>query len=314
MLNTLEIYSAIFKIFLLGFLGAFFVKIRWLNKDALDFLTNFLVKVTVPSLIFSVFIKESQIFKVYNLKVFLSVNILIAGLGLLLGIISLPFIKNKNIYREYLLLITFQNCGYLPMNLSLFLFSPQLHLKFLSYVFMYLLGFNFLMWSLGSFFMSRDKFNLKHLFNMPFLSVLFSFLLIKSNLYKFIPKTILEVASILGKITFPLSMIVLGAILFKREKFQLGNLKALSILCLTKLLILPLIVFFILIFVKIDTFLKLFIFIQSMMPSAVSLSIIAMWQKGAEDFVAEGIFLTTFLSILTIPFWLNIFKIYVING
>ena len=95
MLNTLEIYSAIFKIFLLGFLGAFFVKIRWLNKDALDFLTNFLVKVTVPSLIFSVFIKESQIFKVYNLKVFLSVNILIAGLGLLLGIISLPFIKNR---------------------------------------------------------------------------------------------------------------------------------------------------------------------------------------------------------------------------
>ncbi len=313
-LDTFKIWEAVVNIFLLGGLGGLFVKAKWLDKDSLNFLIKFLIKIAVPCLIFSVFIKESELFQTHRWQNFVGVSIIIAGLGFLLGGIGNFFIKNKNLSREFLLLITFQNCGYLPMNLSLFLFPKEIHLKFLTYIFLYLLGFNFLMWSLGSLFVSREKFNLKYFFTPPFLSVLVSFLLIKLEFHRFIPQNFLEVTNVLGQTAFPLSMLVLGAILFEQRRFTVKNLNALMLVALLKLLILPFVTFLLLIPLKINIFLKLFILMQSSMPSAASLPIIAAQSKGYKEFVSQGVFLTTFLSLFTIPLWLNIFKIYVING
>ncbi len=299
------VFFAIIKLLLIIFLGFFLYRKKILTQEALKFLTFLVVNITVPFLIFTEIITHLNLENAPPLYKFILLSISIFSLGLFLGIIFSPFSKFP---REFIALVSFQNCGYLPMNLALFLFLSPLRDTFLIYIFLYILGFNILMWSVGSFLIFKKKkegFKMRSLFTMPVISIIISLLCVYLKINSFFPDLIISPLALVGKMSFPLSMILLGAWLAKGEK--LASKEAL-LASFIKLFLLPLIFFMLILKFKLFSLWGFFVLTQASMPSAASLPIVAQMRGGNSEVVSCGVFLSHILALFTVPIWLSLFS------
>ena len=301
---------AVIKLSLITLLGFFFYKRRIITEDILKFLTFFVISISIPALIFSHLIENSRavLNAPLNIFIILSVGIFFAGYSL--GFIF-SFRGNFEFKREFISLTSFQNAGYLPMNIAFFLFPAAIRDRFLVYIFLYLIGFNVIMWSIGSFFIFKkkgDKFQFKSLMTPPVVSTVVSLLLIYTGISKFVPLMLIEPVRMVGDVSFVFSMIVLGCWLSK-VKFE-GVSKSLRFVAqasIVKLIILPTLFLIGLLYFKEVSLLGVFIILQAAMPSAASLPIVVNFREANSGFVSQGVFVTHLFSIITIPIWLGIY-------
>ena len=301
---------AVIKLSLIALLGVYLYRKNFIKEGSLKILTLFVINFTFPFLIFSNLIENSSIVLTHSLGKFVAISISIFLSGYILGLIF-SFKRSHEFRAEFISIVSFQNGGYLPINIAFFLFPPGIREKFLVYIFLYLLGFNIIMWSIGSSFIFNDKmrkFRLKSLFIPPIASTIISLILIYAGLAKFVPSLIISPLKMVGETSFVLSAIILGCWLAKiRLKGLLGRLLLIAEAAGLKLIILPLFFFVGLVSFKIFSLLGLFIVLQAAMPSAVSLPIVANLNGADSEFVSQGVFLTHILSIFTIPLWLGLY-------
>jgi len=296
---------AIIKLLLVALVGFFLYRKKILSEQALNFLTFFVINIAVPSLIFTEIITHLDLKISPSLYKFIILSILIFSVGLIFGGLFSFFSKFP---REFITLTSFQNCGYLPMNLAFFLFKPPLRDTFLIYIFLYILGFNILMWSIGSYLIFKkknEKFNVHSLFTMPVISILVSLLCVYLKINKFFPDLIISPLSLIGQMSFPLSMIVLGAWLAKGKK---SYSKEILLVNFVKLLLIPFIFFISILKLRIFSLWGFFILLEASMPSAASLPIVTQIRGGDSEFVSYGVFLSHILAIFTTPVWLFLFS------
>ena len=230
--------------------------------------------------------------------------------GYMLGFIFSKFKKNK-LKAEFISLVRFQNAGYLPMNIAFFLFRPEIRDKFLVYIFLYLLGFNILMWSLGSFFIFKkrgERFKFRSVFTPPVTGTILALILIYLRAAQFIPEIIIAPLRMIGQISFVLSMVILGCWL---AKVKLDSLKVqlplVALASLLKLIVLPFIFLGLTIIFNVYSLLGAFIVLQAAMPAAASLPIIAHRKGANSEFVSQAVFFMHIAGIITIPVWLSIY-------
>jgi predicted permease len=301
---------AVIKLSLIALLGAYLYKKKIITEDALRFLTILVINFTIPALIFSHLIDNSQIVLNQSLWIFIALSISIFLIGYILGFIF-SFKKTHEFKKEFTSLVSFQNSGYLPLNIALFLFPPALREEFLVYIVLNLLGFNIIMWSVGSFFIFKKKgerFKLKSIFTPPITSTLFALLLIYTHTAQLVPAVIRAPVRMVGDVSFVLSMLVLGSWLAKiklkglsKRLFYLGEVSFLKLMVLPFLFLIAVLKF------EIFSLFGLFIVLQAAMPSAASLPIIANLRDADSEFTSQGVFLTHLLSIFTITFWLTLY-------
>jgi len=301
---------AIIKVTLIAVFGFFLYRRKIIKDESLGFLTAFVVNFAVPFLVFSRIIEGFQpgdgpspwIFFVFSIGIFI--------LGLIIsGIFS--FLAAPGIKREFFSLVAFSNCGYLPMNIALFLFSSLVRERFLIYVFFYIVGFNILMWSIGSFMLFKrkeDAFKAKTLLSPPVVAIVIALVLVYLNLARFIPAILLSPLKMIGETTFVLSMVILGAWLGK-ESLGLIRQRVREVIgvVILKLIVVPLVVFILVLKWKVFSLLGLFMVMEAAMPSAVSLPIVAHWYKREASFISQGVFITHLAGIITVPFWIELF-------
>ncbi len=303
------IFFAILKLFVIVFLGYCLYKKNVLKEEALRFLTTFVINIAIPSLIFSNIVNNFVPALMPGPWIFIVISVVIFSLGLFLGFLG-SFRMPGELRREFVALISFQNCGYLPMNIVIFLLPSDVRSQFLTYIFLYLLGFNILMWSVASFFIfnrREDKFAIKSLLSPPSLSVALSLLVVYLGLGKFIPSIIITPIQMVGETSFVLSMVILGAWLAKcSSQVYSGNFVSARIVLL-KLVVLPLVVFFIIYKFQFYSLLGFFILLEATMPSAASLPIVADMHRGNSRFISYGVFLTHIFSAVTVPLWVNLY-------
>jgi len=301
---------AVIKLFLIALIGFVLYRKSLVKEGSLRFLTFFVIHFAFPFLIFSNLIENSSLVLVSSLGKFVTISVCIFLFGYILGVAA-SFKKNHQFRGEFISLVSFQNGGYLPINIAFFLFPPGIREKFLVYTFLYLLGFNVIMWSLGSSFIfkgKRSKFRLKNLFIPPITSTIISLILIYTGFSKLIPSLVISPLKMVGETSFVLSAIILGCWLAKiKLKGLIGRLSLIGEAAGLKLIILPLFFFIGVLSFKIFSLLGLFIVLQSAMPSAVSLPIVANLNNADSEFVSQGVFLTHILSIFTIPLWLGLY-------
>ncbi|MFH1504014.1 MAG: AEC family transporter [Candidatus Omnitrophota bacterium] len=301
---------AVIKLSLVALLGFYFYKKAIINEETLRFLTFFVINLAIPFLIFTQLVENSEIVLGYSLWFFIILSIGLFAAGCFLGFIAC-FWRGREFKREFISLISFQNAGYLPISIAFFLFPQGLREKFLVFTFLNLLGFNIIMWSVGSFFIFKkkgEKFNLKSIFTPPITGTIIALLLVHTKTTGFIPSIIVEPIKMIGEVSFVLSAIILGSWLAKiklkgisKKLFFVGEASFL------KLIILPLLFLIGVIRLEIFSLLGLFIVLQAAMPSAASLPIIANMRGADSEFVSQGVFLTHLLSIVTIPIWLGLY-------
>lgn len=301
---------AVIKLSLITLLGFYLYKRSVVKEKSLKFLTFVVINLTFPFLIFSNLIENSSVVLTHSLGKFIAISVSIFLLGYILGFIA-SFKRNHKFKEEFISVVSFQNGGYLPITIAFFLFPSGMREEFLVYTFLYLLGFNIIMWSIGSSFIFRGKgkkFKLKSLFIPPVTSTLISLLLIYTGMAKFIPSLIILPLKMVGETSFVLSAVILGCWLAKvRLKGFLERLPLIGEASFLKLIILPLLCLSWVVSFKIFSLLGLFIVLQAAMPSAVSLPIVANLKGADSEFVSQGVFLTHILSIFTIPLWLGLY-------
>jgi predicted permease len=207
--------------------------------------------------------------------------------------------------------VRFQNCGYLPLNLAFFLFAEPLREQFIIYTFLYILGFDIIFWSVGSFFIFRQKgesFSFKSLFTPPIIGIILALLLVYARLSHFMPQVIIGPLKMIGDTSFVLSMLILGCLLAKADiKGFYRNIAIIFQASMLRLVLLPLIFLIVVLKMDISSLLGFFIIVQAAMPSAVSLPLLANLRKADSEFISQSVLFTHIFSIVTVPLWLGLY-------
>ena len=110
-----------------------------------------------------------------------------------------------------------------------------------------------------------------------------------------------------GDCTLPLAIFVVGAGLAEIEFSRKINKQALFFIFLTKLVLLPALVIFILFGIKMPYLVALLLIIEAAMPPATSLSVIIRHYKKEDYLINPAIFIGHLISIFTIPLFLSLF-------
>jgi len=304
---------AVAQIFILGALGYFLTKKNILGDVCLDSLSELTINITLPLLIFCQLIKEFSFSLYPNWWVFPLLSFGITIFALIIGSIFVGLIKGVVQKMQFLSLTAFQNSGWLPLVLIAALLPPEQSSPMLIYLFLFLIGFNAVMFSLGMYLLSypgEKKFDPKSLLSAPVISTIISLLFVFFGWAKFVPQFIYSPFKMVGDSTMPLAMLVVGGSL---AKIHLGHIdkKAMFLLSLVKLVILPLLGLWLIVKFKIPDLIGLLIIIQLSVPSATTLSSMIRITKKEDSLITQGIFIGHLVSIITLPLLLSLYFMFI---
>ncbi|MFH1797788.1 MAG: AEC family transporter [Candidatus Omnitrophota bacterium] len=305
---------AVAKLFVLMAVGYILYLRKAIDEKFTDVLSLILIRVIFPALIIS---KTTTFFSFNEYKFWwlLPLAAVIFSLsGMALSTVFRRFLKGFIPFKEFMCVCGFQNCGYLPMNLILFSFAGMLGNRLLVYLFLFIMGFNLLMWSFVPFFLSgsfKNKMGLGVFLNPPVVATIFSLLWVAFMGKASMPAVIADPVKQLGLAAFPLAMLTLGAYLCKYRGYRPRNKRPLVISVFTKLFLFPALVFGVLVCAPLSYDYKFFLFLQSIMPTAVSLVVVGSYTGADNEFFSSVIFYTHLIAVFSIPLWLSVFKLVV---
>ena len=300
---------AMAQIFILGSLGYVLVKKNMLSGASLEALSRLVIQIIFPALILSQMLKNFSFSLYSNWWVFPLVSLGITIFGLVIGLLLLKLIKLKTHRLQFLSLVGFQNSGYLPLAMVAAIFSGQELNNIFIYIFLFLLGFDLVAWSLGIYMLTyakEAKFKLTNILSPPVIANLLALLLIALGLNKFIPASVFKPLEMVGNCTLPLAMIVVGGnvALVRLNKI---DKKTVFFFLLGKLIILPALGICIVLKLGLPQLFGFLIVMQLAMPSATSLSVIIRHYKKEDTLISQGVFFSHIASLITIPVFLGLY-------
>jgi len=300
---------AVAQIFLLAALGFVLVKRRFLGHEGLNAISQLVMDIALPLLMFCQLIDKFD-FKLYaNWWIFPLLSLAITAIGLAIGWCFKPWIKGHDHKLQFVSLVGFQNSGYLPLALVAALLPGEKLTVMFIYIFLFLIGFNAAIFSLGihmiSFYKNK-KFELASLFSPPVIAMGIGLMLVYFGLHKFIPQTLLLPLRLMGDCTLPLAMLVVGGMLAELDigRMQKGPV---ALILTLKLIALPLLGLLLIMKLHLPELVALLILIELAMPPATTLSIIVRHYKKEDVLVSQGIFFGHIASIITIPIFLSLY-------
>ena len=169
--------------------------------------------------------------------------------------------------------------------------------------------FNILLWTYGVYLYTSNKdnensFKLKHLINHGIIAVIIGFIILLSGIN--LPKPITGALDYLGHMTFPLSMLIIGSSLASISFKNIVSNKYLYLLSGIKLLMIPFAFYLILKQFSLPGVVNNVNIILVAMPSAANTVVFAERFGGDYKFASEIVFITTLLSLITIPFFVSL--------
>nr|WP_077324748.1 AEC family transporter [Virgibacillus siamensis] len=274
-----------------------------LDKHANDVLTQLILYITLPALIlFSLDIRFSvSLAKEFTWLIAMSVYILMVSCVLAFWMrqnARLPA-KQKSVYEG---LIIFGNQGFIGYAVSFILLGE----KGIVYLTIFNLCYLILIWTYGVYLFHQNNaktINWKNiLLNPGILSTLAGITIFLFPIS--FPDIVSTGLESVGKMTIPLSMILIGSLIANipcKEFFILIKNSYLWKAAASKLVLLPA-TLFIFAFFSVPLPVLLIAVIVSGMPSAPTITLYSQRYGGDTLFASIGVLLTTILCILTIPF------------
>jgi malate permease and related proteins len=309
-LGSIKVTSiAVSQIFILGAIGYFLVKKDILKNEGLNSLSRLALEITLPALIFCQILRDFNFSQYGNWWVFPLLSIGVSVVGFIAGHIFVGFISGEQKKLQFLSLVTFQNSGYLPLVLIVALLPAQKAGPMFIYLFLFLIGFNLLMFSAGVHMLTFQKgrrFEPSGLFSPPVIATVAGLIIVFFGVAKIIPQPALKPLRMLGDCTLPLAMLVTGGSL-AQIRLERIDIKAMAYMIMTKLIILPLCGLWLIEALRLPELIGLLVLLQLAMPPAVTLSpIIRQYQK--EDLlVSQGIFFGHIASLISMPLILSLY-------
>ncbi|HMA59718.1 MAG TPA: AEC family transporter [Halanaerobiales bacterium] len=303
------VISQILSLFLLIFLGYVLRKMNFINEKLNKGLSRILVDVALPALIISSMMVEINRELINYVKIF---TIITAAIYLLIIILSevigkmakLPLAKNT----VFKFILAFGNVGYMGIPIITTLF-PENGIIFNS---INLIFFNVLVWTYGVYLFNRKEeenydFEYKSLLNNGVIAIIIGFFLLFTGLRP--PSFITGSLEMLGNITFPVSMLVIGSSLVNANFKKLFLDKKLILLTIMRLILYPILTLLALSFFDLKPIIYQTSVILVAMPAPAQVVLFAEKFDGDCKYASEGVFITTLFSVITIPFFLYLLTV-----
>lgn len=301
------IFSEILSVFLIMGIGFCCGKLNIIPKEGHKFIINLLMFITTPCLMVSSITTKS----ISNDTVSTTIQLCIGAVIYFVIAIILGFILCKIFFRGiaeddigvYSFLYFSGNSGFMGVPITSVLFGQNI----LFMIIMHNLILNFVMYSLGIVILNLHnkgyKFDfgrlVKSLINPIIISATVSLFFLFLHIH--IPQFLMEPIDLIGGITVPLSMLVVGLQLSESSLKSLIKNKTLFIFSVVKMISLPILTLVVVSFIPMSTDLKIAFVFASVFPSAVATSPIVAMEGKNSLLAAEGITVTTVLSVITIP-------------
>ncbi|MBF7096713.1 AEC family transporter [Alkalibacter mobilis] len=295
-----NVFLAIFTLFIVGITGFVSRRIGIMTKEMADNIPKFITHVTMPAM----FLTSMQLTFSWDR---------LAGLGYILGTAlvaySIQFLAAFLIPRllgesgspdkgVYQFMMIFSNAAFMGFPVLNSIFGQEA----VFYGAVFNLPFNALVFTLGVYIMQKEKgsFKARQLVSPALIATIIGMMFFIFSIK--IPGMINQPLSMIGDMTTPLSMIFIGASLSEVTFGGIFLKGKLYVVALFRLLLIPLVLLMILKpFVSDPIILGVPVVIMAM-PVAALCSIIAKSYDNNVELAAEGTFITTTLSMITIPF------------
>ena len=270
-----------------------------INEEFERKLSGFVIKVTCPALLISSTMGDKMPDR-EHIPMLLLVSLLTYVILIPLAYIQPVLMRVKRDLRGmYSFMLTYSNVGFIgyPVVASIFGSDAVFYACILN-VFNTITVF---IW--GVMFISgenlKDGFRFRLFVSPAMIATYISVIIVVLNLHT--PKAIAMPLSILGNMTVPSSLIVIGAALAEIPTRKMVGTPHIFIMCFLKLLVLPLLVYYAMIMIGIDTRISSINMILIAMPVASFGTMFCMQMGKDETTMSQGTFWTTLLSVVSIP-------------
>jgi len=286
-------------LFILIALGFLLRKRNLISNEFTKSASDLVIYVTLPSMIVASMDRD---FSAALIKTGFSIFLCGSLMYVLLIVSAFTFSRLRKIEdgdrQVYEFMMIFGNVAYLGYPVLKIMFGEMgvFYGSFLN------IWFNILVWTLGIKLMHKDQRKID--FFKAFLNPGLIAIGLGMIVFVFpvdIPQALKTTLNILGEMTVPLCMLLIGAFMTEaRFKDFLAN-KNLYLFSLTKLVVMPLVMMLIMMPFKISSTVKVIPVVMSGMPAGVNTAIFARKFGRNYHLASQGVVLSTAISLLTIP-------------
>lgn len=283
--------------------GFILCKTKKAAASHLSTISAILIYACSPCMIISSFISlDYSLVNLLNMALFFVVSFVIQLVFLLL--VFLIFRKKFTISKYRMLTIgsVLGNCGFfgLPLIKALLPDNPEVA----CYSSIYVISMNILVFTAGIYCLTQDKKYISvkaALINPTAISFLVAFPLYLFGASNWLPNVLKDSIGLLGKMTTPMCMFILGIRLATMDFKKLFTNSFVYFACIGKLIVFPLFAYVCVLFLPLPASFKASMLILAATPCASIILNLAEMHGKEREMSANCILLSTLLCILTIP-------------
>ena len=297
-MNFFDVFSEMLVILFCMAAGFLAHKLGYLGGQTDQKLCRLLLGITMPCLILGSVSSGDALPAIGEILSILKVAAIYYGVGFLSSIFIPRLLggtaKQQGVWRYSLV---FSNMAFIGYPVSVALFGQEA----LFYAVILVLPFNLLSYSIGPLMLAgKAKFRWQQLLSPCIVASVIALMIALFHIN--MPALLGECLNFVGSLTTPLSLLVVGSLLADLPFGRAFTSPRLWALAALRLLILPIVLCLLLKWTDIGTPLVVNIAVILMaMPTALNGSMLAMEYGGDTECMAQSIFLTTLMSIITIP-------------
>ncbi len=294
------IMSQIAVLFLVLFIGLFLNKINIIDEHTSKKLSSLVVNITAPLLIINAMLQQNDL-AAQEILVMLAISCALYATTIIMTFFVPKLLRvKKQDVGIYKFMLVFANVAFMGFPVITVFFGESA----LVYAAILNLPFSLLAYTLGIYFITTSsgeetKFNWKKMINVGVISVFIGLLLMAFGIQ--LPSFIGDTIKMVGGLTTPISMLVIGASLAHVKIKSLFTNYRLYLYSLLRLLMIPVAVYFILSAIGIEGDMLGVAVVLSGMPAAANTVMMSKEYGGNAILAAEGVFISTMLSAITIP-------------
>lgn len=296
-------FNQIFVIFILLLTGFIVRKLKIVDGTFIKNLSQLLFNIVLPAMIISAFNKQFSLEITRDAVFLIAISIAIILLSYVISVVSLVFFSieqsSRNVFQYSIMFSNFAFMGY-PVIEALFGEVGILYAAFFTfpiYIFFSTFGLNI--------FMRKEKNKISDICLYDIITPPLIGLIVGMCLFFFsiqLPKPIAQSVSLIGSTITPLAMILVGIILANASLTKLFSGVKVYLISFIRLVVIPFTVLIVLRLLDFDLLMVGIPVIITAMPIAANTAILAEQFDGDAFLGAQVVFISTVLSLFTIPF------------
>lgn len=294
-----NIFTQVAVLFIIILVGYFVRKKGLLDEASTSKLSSLVMNIFLPAMIITAmqiqFDKE-MIPKILSL---LFVSMVMFGVSTIVAFLLKLFIKSDSKLGIFQYALVFSNSGFMGYPVV----EAVLGKGAIFYAAIFNLPFNFLCFTLGVYFLSKGnsnaKFSIKSMINPSMIAVFIGLALFITGTE--LPVFINQPLELLGDVTTPLSMIVIGSMLAGSSAMECFKRFDMYMLAILRLVAIPVLVFLVLRPFSFDSVVMAIPVVIAAMPSAANTAIMANEYGADVALASQAVFFTTLFSVVSIP-------------